>query len=67
MNALARHITAEIRRMGKRYAHLEALLPTMTEPQLRDLLNLIRDTRDGENSRMQRQARRMGLPPGVLR
>lgn len=67
MSQLARHIVAEIRRMGKRYGHLEALLPGMTEPQLRDLLNLIRDTRDGENRRMQGQARRMGLPPGALR
>lgn len=67
MAHLARHITAEIRRMGKQYPALEALLPTMTEPQLRDLLNLIRDTRDGEKHRMQGQARRMGLPPGVIR
>lgn len=64
---LARHIVAEIRRMGKQYPALEALLPGMTEPQLRDLLNLIRDTTDNENRRMRGQARRMGLPPGVIR
>jgi len=64
---LARHITAEIRRMGRQYPALEALLPTMTEPQLRDLLNLMRDTKDAEMRRMQSSARRMGLPPGVLR
>ena len=64
---LSRHITAEIRRMGKQYRALEALLPTMTEPQLRDLLNLMRDTRDAEKRRMQGSARRMGLPPGMIR
>jgi hypothetical protein len=64
---LARHITAEIRRMGKQYPHLEGLLSTMTEPQLRDLLNLMRDTKDNEKRRMQGSARRLGLPPGVLR
>jgi len=64
---LDRHITAEIRRMGRQYPALEALLPTMTEPQLRDLLNLMRDTKDAEKRRMQSSARRMGLPPGVLR
>jgi len=64
---LARHITAEIRRMGRQYPALEALLPTMTEPQLRDLLNLMRDTKDAEMRRMQSSARRMGLPPGYPR
>jgi len=64
---LARHITAEIRRMGRQYSALEALLPTMTEPQLRDLLNLMRDTKDAEMRRMQSSARRMGLPPGYPR
>jgi len=61
-----RYITAEIRRMGKQYPALEALLPTMTEPQLRDLLNLMRDTKDAENRRMKGQAARMGLP-GLIR
>ena len=64
---LRQHIVAEIRRMGKQYRALEALLPGMTEPQLRDLLNLIRDTTENENRRMRGQAQRMGLPPGVLR
>ena len=64
---LDRHITAEIRRMGRQYPALEALLPTMTEPQLRDLLNLMRDTKDAEKRRMQSSARRIGLPPGFPR
>ena len=64
---LARHIVAEIRRMGKQYPALEALLPGMTEPQLRELFNLIRDSKDTENRRLRGRARRMGLPPGVIR
>jgi len=67
MGHLARHITAEIRRMGKRYEHLEALLPGMTEPQLRDLLNLLRDSQDEGKRGVQARARRMGFPPGVIR
>ena len=64
---LARHIVAEMRRAGKRYPALEAMLDSMTEPQLRDLLNLMRDTKDAESRRMQGSARRMGLPAGFIR
>lgn len=53
--------------MGKQYPALEALLPGMTEPQLRELFNLIRDSKDTENRRLRGRARRMGLPPGVIR
>lgn len=67
MAHLARHITAEIRRMGKQYPALEALLPTMTEPQLRDLLNLLRDSQDEGERAVRSRARRMGFPPGVIR
>ena len=63
---LSRHIVAEMRRAGKMYPALEAMLDSMTEPQLRDLLNLMRDTKDAENRRMKGQARRMGMP-GLLR
>lgn len=66
MSHLVRHITAEIRRMGKQYCHLEALLPTMTEPQLQDLLLLMRDAKRDENQRCRSQAARMGFP-GVIR
>jgi hypothetical protein len=64
---LARYITAELRRMGKQYPALEALLPTMTEPQLRDLLNALRDSQDAGKRGVQARARRMGFPPGVIR
>lgn len=67
MAHLARHITAEMRRMGKRYPALEAMLPTMTEPQLRDVLNLLRDSQDEGKRGVQSRARRMGFPPGVIR
>ena len=60
MTLLVREITAEIRRIGKRYVALETLLPTMTEPQLRDLLHLIRDTKDDVLCHARSQARRMG-------
>lgn len=66
MTHLHRHIVAEMRRLGKCYGALEALLPEMTEPQLRDLLLLMRDSKRDENSRMRSQAARMGFP-GVLR
>lgn len=52
--------------MGKQYCHLEALLPTMTEPQLQDLLLLMRDAKRDENQRCRSQAARMGFP-GVIR
>lgn len=64
---LVHHITAEIRRMGKRYAALEALLPSMTREQQHDLLMLIYEAKDSEKRRLNGQARRMGLPPGILR
>jgi hypothetical protein len=53
---LKQTVIAEMRRMGKQYPHLEAVMQTMTEPQLRDILNLIRDVGDNEKSHMRRMA-----------
>jgi hypothetical protein len=53
---------------GKRYPSLEPLMETMTEPQLQDLLRLVRDVADQENRRMQSKVQRMtGIPRGIIR
>lgn len=68
MNELVRLTLAEIRQTtGKAYPHLEARLAALSVPELRDLLRLVRDVRDGENSRMQGRLQRMGIPRGVVR
>lgn len=64
---LARHITAELRRMAGHYPHLEGLLPSMTEAQQRDLLNALKAAKDAGKREVQGRARRMGFPPGVIR
>ncbi|KPL02534.1 MAG: hypothetical protein AMK75_02560 [Planctomycetes bacterium SM23_65] len=67
MTHLARTVLATIRQStGKMYRELELVMETMTEPQLRDLLRLIRDVQDHENRRCKGRMARMGLP-GVLR
>jgi hypothetical protein len=53
---------------NKRYPSLEPMLETMTEPQLQDLLRLVRDVQDSENRRMQSKVQRMtGIPRGIIR
>jgi len=69
MTHLARTVLATMRQStGKAYPHLEPLLESMTEPQLRDLLRLVRDAQDQEKRRMQSKVTRMtGLPRGIIR
>lgn len=68
---LLRTILATIRQStgGKRYEALEYMLELgqFDDRQMRELLRLVRDVQDSEKSRLNGQARRMGLPPGILR
>jgi len=67
MRHLARTVLATMRQnTGKVYPSLEKMLPSMSEPQLQDLLRLVRDVTDSENRRCRAQVRRIGLP-GVIR
>lgn len=67
MSRFARTVFATMRQhTGKAYPEIEKMLDSMTEPQLQDLLRLIRDVKDHENLRCRSQMARMGLP-GVLR
>jgi len=72
VNHLARTVLAEIRRhTGRTYPGLEKHLAELPEPALsavaRDLLRIVRDVQDAENSRLQSRMQQMGLPRGVVR
>jgi hypothetical protein len=67
MSHLSRTVFATMRQMGRAYPALEPALETMTEPQLQDLLRLMRDIQEGEKNRMQGRMSRMGIPRGMIR
>lgn len=46
MNHLRRIVVAEMLRNGRAYPELEAMVDSMEEPQLQDLLRLMREARN---------------------
>jgi len=69
MSHLARTVLATMcQSTGKRYPELEPMLETMTDPQLQDMLRLLRDVQDSEKRRMQSRVQRMtGIPGSIIR
>jgi hypothetical protein len=58
---LSQHIVAELRRMGKQYPALEALLPTLSIPAARDLLRALKDAKEEGSRTARAKLNRMGL------